>query len=231
MRRINQEADIDDGTLRISLDTKAKVKIGPFSRGGKNRQGEHACDHDFKPETTLTPFGVLLPQSGHSHVWFSQSRVTADFIADRLDEMIPQWKKRFGFHSLVINADNGPESNGRRTQWLKRIVELSDRHQVSIQLACYPPYHSKYNPVERLWGIIENHWRGEILDCVNKTLGLARSMTYRGIKPSTVRRVQKIYRKGISVAKDVMREIEGRLERTKGLEKWFIKITPSSSFG
>jgi transposase len=26
----------------------------------------------------------------------------------------------------------------------------------------YPPYHSKYNPIERLWGILENYWRGEL---------------------------------------------------------------------
>jgi transposase len=55
---------------------------------------------------------------------------------------------------------------------------------VNIQLAYYPPYHSKYNPVERVWGVLENHWRGEIIDSVEKALGLARSMTYRHLKPS-----------------------------------------------
>jgi transposase len=24
----------------------------------------------------------------------------------------------------------------------------------------YPPYHSKYNLIERCWGILENHWNG-----------------------------------------------------------------------
>ncbi|MCU7893542.1 MAG: hypothetical protein KZQ66_19325 [Candidatus Thiodiazotropha sp. (ex Lucinoma aequizonata)] len=49
--------------------------------------------------------------------------------------------------------------------------------------------------MERLWGLLENHWQGEILDSIDKALGLARSMTYRGIKP-TVRKVTKSYRKG-----------------------------------
>ncbi|HIE01648.1 MAG TPA: hypothetical protein EYP59_15380 [Thiotrichaceae bacterium] len=31
-------------------------------------------------------------------------------------------------------------------------------------LAYYPPYHSKYNPVERVWGVLENYWKGDILD-------------------------------------------------------------------
>ena len=230
VHRVNQTADQDEGVLRISLDTKATVKVGPFSRGGYSRQGENACDHDFQPETTLTPFGILLPQTGDNHLWFSQSKVTADFMVDRLEEMVPRWQQSFGLHTLVINADNGPESSGHRTQWLKRLVELSDTHQLTIQLAYYPPYHSKYNPVERVWGVLENHWRGEIIDSVDKALGLARSMTYRGLKP-TVRKVTKVYQKGISVAKSAMRYIEARLERTEGLEHWFIKIVPQPQIG
>ncbi|MCU7909180.1 MAG: hypothetical protein KZQ71_11540 [Candidatus Thiodiazotropha sp. (ex Lucinoma aequizonata)] len=180
VHQVNSEVDQDDGILRISLDTKATVKVGPFSRGGYSRQGERACDHDFAPEATLTPFGILLPKTGDNHLWFSQSKVTADFMVDRLEEMMPQWKKRFALHTLVINADNGPESSGRRTQWLKRLTELSDIHQFIIQLAYYPSYHSKYNPLERLWGVLENHWQGEILDSIDKALGLARSMTVSG---------------------------------------------------
>jgi hypothetical protein len=230
VHRVNQAADRDEGVLRISLDTKATVKVGPFSRGGYSRQGATACDHDFQAQTTLTPFGILLPQTGNSHLWFSQSKVTADFMVDRLEEKLPQWKQDFGLHTLVINADNGPESNGRRTQWLKRLVALSDAHQLNIQLAYYPPYHSKYNPVERVWGVLENHWRGEIIDSVEKALGLARSMTYRHLKPS-VRKVCKVYRKGVSVAKQAMQDIEARLERTEGLEDWFIKIVPQPQTG
>ena len=151
-------------------------------------------------------------------------------MVDRLEEKVPQWKQHFGLHTLVINADNGPENSGRRTQWLKRLVELSDAQELTIQLAYYPPYHSKYNPVERMWGVLENHWRGEIIDTVDKALGLARSMTYRGIEP-TVRKVTKTYRNGLSVAKKVMRNIERRLERTEGLEAWFIRIVPQPQTG
>ena len=130
----------------------------------------------------------------------------------------------------MINADNGSESNGHRPQWLKRLVELTDRHGLTIQLAYYPPYHSKYNPVERLWGVLENHWRGEIIDTTQKALGLARSMTYQGIKP-TVRKVTNLYRTCVSVAKKAMREIEKRLERKPGLESWSIKINAQPNLG
>ena len=32
---------------------------------------------------------------------------------------------------------------------MKRMVEFSDQHQLTLELAYYPPYHSKYNPAER----------------------------------------------------------------------------------
>ncbi|MCU7880655.1 MAG: hypothetical protein KZQ66_14640 [Candidatus Thiodiazotropha sp. (ex Lucinoma aequizonata)] len=73
--------------------------------------------------------------------------------------------------------------------------------------------------------VLENHWQGEILDSIDKVLGLARSITYRGIKP-TVRKITKSYRKGVTVAKKAMLGIKSRLERTTGLEHWFIKIAP-----
>ncbi|MDH4318719.1 MAG: ISAzo13 family transposase, partial [Desulfobulbaceae bacterium] len=170
------------------------------------------------------------PATGDNHIWFSTSKVTADFMVDRIGEMIPIWKKRFGLHTLVTNADNGPESSGRRTQWLKRLVDLADRHELTIRLTYYPPYHSKYNPIERVWGVLENHWRGEILDTVNKALGLARTMTYRGIKP-TVRKIIRNYRTGKSLPKKIMKKVEKRLDRKPGLENWFITIAPHAQNG
>ncbi|MCU7887207.1 MAG: hypothetical protein KZQ59_02320 [Candidatus Thiodiazotropha sp. (ex Lucinoma aequizonata)] len=74
---------------------------------------------------------------------------------------------------------------------------------MTIQLVYYPPYHSKYNPVERLWGVLENHRQGENIDFIDKALGLARSMRYRSIK-STVRKITNSYRKGVTVAKKAM---------------------------
>jgi hypothetical protein len=126
-------------------------------------------------------------------------------------------------HTLVINVDNGPECSGSRTQWLKRLVNFSQREGVKIRLAYYPPYHSKYNPVERLWGVLENHWRGELLTTIEKTLGLARSMTYKLIHP-VVKIVRKIYPLGVTVNKSEMKEVEKSLLRKETLDKWFIDI-------
>ena len=228
----NNDADKDPHSIRISLDCKAVVKIGPFSRGGKNRIEQKASDHDFEPEEKLVPFGVFIPMLCESHLWFSVGPVTADFMIDRLEELWMKLNKRFpNLNRLVINADNGPEGNGQRTRWLQRLVEFSDTAGIKIELAYYPPYHSKYNPVERLWGVLENHWRGELLTSTDKALGLARTMTYRGTPPSTVRLIRKIYRKGVSLTKKQMVPIEKRIQRLKGLEKWSFSIFPELNLG
>ena len=226
MHKINRESDEDSKKIRISIDTKAVVNIGDFSRGGSNRQGENALDHDYAPIAKLTPFGMVLPQTKETFFWMATSKVTADFMADRIEEILPKLIARCpDMDTLVINADNGCESSGQRTQWLKRLSELSDAYEIIIQLAYYPPYHSKYNPIERCWGVLENHWSGELLTTIEKAVGLARSMTYAGINPK-VRLVRKIYQNGVTLSKIAKQELEKRLVRKCKLEKWFIKIQP-----
>ena len=46
----------------------------------------------------------------------------------------------------------------------------------------YPPYHSKYNPIERCWGVLEVYWNGELLDSEEAVLGFAANMTYVTIR-------------------------------------------------
>jgi hypothetical protein len=49
-------------TPRISIDAKATVNIGSFSRRGRSPTKTKAADHDFKHEATLTVFGIFLPE-------------------------------------------------------------------------------------------------------------------------------------------------------------------------
>jgi Rhodopirellula transposase DDE domain len=61
VKQINEEADADASVLRISMDAKATVKVGPFARGGKSRVPTKVADHDFEPTATVTPVGIFLP--------------------------------------------------------------------------------------------------------------------------------------------------------------------------
>jgi hypothetical protein len=98
VHQVNQQADADPGTVRISLDTKAVVAIGDLSRGGKSRQGEHVLDHDFGPEQNVTPFGLFRPDTSQTWLYFTSGSVTADFMVDRLQELWPDVKKTVILH-------------------------------------------------------------------------------------------------------------------------------------
>jgi hypothetical protein len=226
VHKVNQAADETQGVVRVSMDAKAKIKIGPFSRGGTSRQGNAGSDHDFDPEEILTPVGVFLPAHDDIYLYFTRGPVTADFIVDVLEKVWPQLKTRFKLHTLVVDLDNGPENNSHRTQFIKRLVEFAGKYGINLRLAYYPPYHSKYNPIERVWGVLENHWNGELLDTVEKALGLARTMTWRGKPPVIVELVNKVYEKGIKLSKEAMEVYEALIDRLSGLEKWFVDIHP-----
>jgi hypothetical protein len=224
VHRANRVCDETEGIIRISMDTKANVKIGPFSRGGYSRQSVNACDHDFDPETELKPFGMFLPVYDEVYFYLTESNVTADFMVDALEDLWPTLKARFNPHTIAINADNGPENNSHRTQFMKRLVDFAIKNEVSLSLIYYPPYHSKYNPVERVWGVLEKHWKGQLLDSVQKTLGLARTMTYNGKNP-VVKLVTGVYEKGIKLTQKTMQQVENMIERLPGIEKWAVDIS------
>lgn len=223
VHNINRIADSTPGIIRLSMDAKAVIKVGPFSRGGYNRYGLRACDHDFQPDTLLKLFGIFIPATDETFFYFTESHITADFIVDALEQLWPTLKKAYDPHTLVLNLDNGPENSSRRSQFMNRLVAFSQKNSVSISLAYYPPYHSKYNPVERVWGRLEQHWNGELLDKVEKILGLAKTMTWKGWNP-VVTFVEKTYKKGVSLTKQAMQDIERQILRIKGIEKWAVDI-------
>lgn len=226
--KANKESDENPESLRISIDAKAKLKIGNFSRGGKSRDTEakKADDHDMNPEEKLVPYGILNVLTGLLTFFFGSSLETSDFIADCIENW---WKENLvaniGIKELAINLDNGPNSSGRRTQFIKRMVEFSDRYNLKIRLIYYPPYHSKYNSIERCWGRLEEHWNGETLNTVNKAIEWAKTMTWKGIKP-VVHLCRKVYRSGVKLTEKEMKPYEERIARSDLLPKWDVTIAP-----
>jgi len=227
---MNAAADAAPTVLRISIDAKATVKVGPFARGGKSRAETKACDHDFKPQATVTPVGIFLPASDELFVYTITSKVTSDCLVDRLVQWWEMVRERFGYiTTLVINLDNGPENHSRRTQFMQRLVEFVQQYGISVRLVYYPPYHSKYNAIERCWGILENHWNGAILDSVEAVLNFTTSMTWNGIHP-VVELVTTIYHTGVRLSQVAMAAIEAQIARLPGLDKWFVDITPTATW-
>jgi hypothetical protein len=206
------------------------VKIGEFSRGGaaRGKQAVAAADHDMHPDAILAPAGILEVAAGQLNIVFGTSRDTSDFVADCLDLWWTQRRVVYpNVRRLLLNLDNGPEIASSRTQFMKRLTEFSDRHQLTLELAYYPPYHSKYNRIERCWGILENHWNGALLNSIDAALAWAKTMTWKGIRP-LVHLLEGIYETGVRVAKADFTPFAKRLLRSSALPKWSVVIQPNT---
>ena len=216
--------------MRISIDTKATVHIGEYSRGGRSRglKPVEAWDHDMRLKEKLVPGGILEPVTGKAFLFFTNSYKTSDFLVDGL---LLWWNERkqdlFNVKHLLVNMDNGPECSGRRSQFLLRMVEFADMSRLTIRLIYYPPYHSKYNGIERYWAGLEKSWNGYLLDTVNTVLNRAANFFWKGLS-ATVKLLDEIYEKGIKVVGKERVALEQRLQRSPTLPWWDITIYPKT---
>jgi Rhodopirellula transposase DDE domain len=213
------------------MDAKASVLVGPFARGGggKSRVPTAAADHDFEALAKVTPVGIMLPGSNELFLYGITSKVTSDCLVDCLVQWWQSVRDRFTtVRTLVINLDNGPENHSRRTQFVQRLLNFASDYGIKVRLAYYPPYHSKYNAVERCWGILENHWNGALLDSIEAVIAYAGTMTWKGRRP-VVALVTTSYASGVKLSKEAMKAVEGQLTRHPTLGKWFLDIAPAAA--
>ena len=187
-----------------------------------------AADHDMHPDAVLAPAGILEVAANQLNIVFGTSRDTSDFVADALELWWTNRREVYGqVQRLQIDLDNGPEIASSRTQFMNRLVEFSDRYQLTLELAYYPPYHSKYNPIERCWGILENHWNGTLLRSIDTALSWTKTMTWRAISP-LVHLLDRVYETGVRLAPREYRPIAARLKRSTFLPKWSLVIEPQT---
>ena len=131
----------------------------------------------------------------------------------------------FELDEWVIDLDGGAATRSNRTQFIKRMVELSQAINLKIRLIYYPPYHSKYNPIERCWAALEKYWNGAILDSVEAAVHWAANMTWKGISP-IVHLIETTYEKGITVLSQQLEQYQPQWQRSETLPKWDITIVP-----
>jgi hypothetical protein len=230
LNEINKDSDLQEDSLRISIDTKAKVDLCDSSRGGTSRckKAVKASDHDMGIKNKLAPFGILNVITGLLTILFGTSFETSDFIVDCLELWWDGNKEQYRhIKQLVINLDNGPQNSSHRTQFMKRMIEFADKNNLEIVLAYYPPYYSKYNPIERCWGILENHWSATLLDTTEITLEWAKTMTWKGISP-VIKLVKTAYQKGVRMAKKAFNALANRIDRDTSLPKYYLTIRPQA---
>ena len=114
--------------------------MGGKTRTAANGKVAKGWDHDPPAKVKLVPFGIVMRVTGALMLLFG-SHETSDAWVDALQ----MWwlQVRSGLEHvkrLVIYLDNGPKNSGRRTQFLKRMVQFADWSRLEIRLVYYPPY-------------------------------------------------------------------------------------------
>ena len=108
------------------------------------------------------------------------------------------------------------------------MVGFADRSGLELRLVYYPPYHSKYNRIERCWSSLEKKWNGVLLNGVEVVLRCARRMTWKGHHPM-VECLEGVYPDGVRLTAKEMRPYEARLHRSAILPKYDIVIKPETT--
>ena len=187
-----------------------------------------ADDHDSEWLAVLVPFGILNTETDQLSIYFGQSAETSDFIVDCLHQWWRDHRAQYcHLEELTIDLDGGSATRSDRTQFIKRMVEFSQATGLRIHLVYYPPYHSKYNPIERCWAALENYWNGTVLDSIETAIQWAANMTWKGISP-VVHLLDSLYEKGIKVSPAQLEEFYLPFwHRSETLPKWDITISPT----
>ena len=210
----------------ISIDDKATKKIGNFSDNGYSWINIKALDHDTIFEYSIKPFGILDLKTNETFVTCTPYNSTAEFKVNCIEEYIIEKNKDCKLKKIILFLDNGPENSSRRKLWLKSLVKLSKKYNLVIQLVYYPPYHSKYNKIERVWARIQMQWRQITINSLDLLINSLNKITWKGINIKGKLSLFK-YEKGIKISDYEMEtKINTHIIREEGLEKWSVVITP-----
>lgn len=228
--RVKQEY-LDAAEPVLSIDTKRRELIGPFWRAGTLwcREPVEVYDHDFPrfAEGVVIPHGLFDPRLNRGYVHLGTSHDTSAFACDCLLD----WWLRFGRElyprakSLLLLCDGGG-SNSAST-WLFRadLQGLADRTGLGVRVAHYPPYCSKYNPIEhRLFCHLSRACRGVAFDSLATVKRLMeRARTEAGLRV-VVDILDKEYPRGRKVADEVRQSLN--VVHDDFLPRWNYRVLP-----
>ncbi|MFM2048986.1 MAG: hypothetical protein RI955_1534 [Bacteroidota bacterium] len=202
----------------LSIDCKKKEHLGTLYRDGKSycQAPQQAYDHDYShlSKGKVVPHGIYDLQQNKGFISIGNSSETAAFIADNLR----WWWFNYGIHTypdaknLLLLCDAGGGNSYRHHAFKKELQALAKEIGIDIIVAHYPPYASKWNPIEhRLFCHLHQAMSGEMFSDYEyvKTL-MEKTSTQQGLKV-VVRIHLKEYQIGMKTHKNQVDE--NRIQR------------------
>jgi transposase len=222
-----------NGNPVISMDTKKKEKLGNFYREGRLYTLEElqVYDHDFPSfaEGVIIPHCLYDLHLNIGYVQVGTSHDTGEFACDSFRH----WWYNYGCRtypnatSILVLCDGGGSNSSRHYLFKQDLQILADEIGIEIRIAHYPPYCSKYNPIEhRLFPHITRSCQGVIFSSLEVVTDLiAKTRTKTGLKVF-VHVIDKLYEIGRKVTKNFKSEM--RIVFDKILSKWNYRAIPVS---
>jgi hypothetical protein len=225
---------LDSENPIVSMDTKKKELIGNFYRAGHLlTQGVIGTfDHDFPSfaEGVVIPHGLYDVKENDGHVNLGTSHDTGEFAC----ESIERWWEAKGralyprARSILLLCDGGGSNSASQYLFKEDLQKLVDRLGVEIRVAHYPPYCSKYNPIEhRLFPHLSRACQGVIFESAGLVKGLMeKASTSTGLRV-TVDILDKAYQTGRKYAAGFKEEMKIVFDEI--LPRWNYRAVPSRS--
>ncbi len=188
------------GNPVFSMDSKAKEHLGQLFRAGRvyTQKPFHAFDHDYPSWAAgvLIPHGIYDISRNRGHINIGLSHDTSEFACDSF-----RWYwNRIGKQcypdatSMLLLCDGGGSNSASHYIFKQDLQELVDDIGVSIRVAHYPSYCSKYNPIERrLFSQVSRVCKGMLFDTLETVVNLMKkASTTTGLK-TTVNVIRGLY--------------------------------------
>lgn len=229
--RLRQEY-LEAGQPVVSMDTKKKELLGNFYRDGKlyTRQVVEVFDHDFPSAASgvVFPHGLYDVGLNHGYINLGTSHETSQFACDSLERWWrQQGRKQYPQATrLLLLCDGGGSNSASRYVFKEQLQGLADRLGLEIRVAHYPPYCSKYNPIEhRLFPHVTRACQGVVFHTVQvvKTL-MEKTRTRTGLRV-TVDILDKVYEIGRKCAKGFKENM--KIVFDDFLPKWNYRAIPA----
>ena len=230
-------ACVEAGIPILSIDTKKKEMIGLFKRDGKVycSSAPQVLDHDFESfsEGTIVPHGIYDLTDNTGYLTIGTSHDTSEFVCDNIERVWNSHLKQLypSAEMMVILCDGGGSNSSRHHIVKQDLMDLADRLGMKILVMHYPPYCSKFNPIEhRLFSQITRSWSCGLLRTVAEACSkAAATVTKTGltVQAEVVDRIYEIKRK---VHDNFQERLAKQVIFDETLHNWNYVISPRESY-
>lgn len=225
---------IEIGIPVLSIDTKKKELIGNFKRPGQVlTNGNPRCyDHDFETfaEAKIVPHGIYDIARNVGYITIGTDHDTAEFVCDNIERV---WENHLHHiypdaGTMVILCDGGGSNSSSHKIVKQDFMNLANRLGINIAMIHYPPYCSKFNPIEhRLFSQITRSWSGSPLASIENAAKRAENTTTATGLKVHVHVQKKTYMLKRRVSDDYFERLASQVVFREDIPKWNYLIKPT----